>query len=391
MGMCQMPDTGIYAGCGKTGVKWRKMMEIPYLNLQRIHQPLKEQFDDVYNEIMRKEWFIQGEFNRKFEQDYAEYCGTRHCIGVGNGLDAIRIILMALEIGAGDEVIVPANTFIATALAVSYTGATPIFVDADAETYLINYDLVEKAITNRTKAIIGVHLYGRVVDFNKLVKWKQQYGIALIEDAAQAHGGEMHGKRVGALGDAAAFSFYPGKNLGALGDGGAITTNSDVIARKVRAIANYGSFEKYNHQFKGCNSRLDELQAGFLLKKLSHLDRWNEERRNIAKCYQNKVNNPRLRLPGWNGGRNHVFHIYPVMCDNQEAFSNYMRARGIGINIHYPIPICEQGAYREYIELSSKYPITQEICAHEVSIPLYPGLLQDEIEYIIECMNEYQG
>ena len=365
------------------------MKAISYLNLNCIHEPLQNELSQVYSNIVNKQWFIQGEYVKKFEETFATYCGVQHCIGVGNGLDAIRLILMGLGIGEGDEVIVPANTFIATVLAITYVGATPVLVDADKETYNIDISQIEQKITSRTKAIIGVHLYGNVVDFSQLYNLKEKHHIWLIEDAAQAHGGFLGDKRVGALGDAAAFSFYPGKNLGALGDAGAVTTDNKELADKIRAIANYGSKQKYEHIYKGCNSRLDELQAGFLYVKLKHLDDWNEERRRIARKYNNEIHNAKLRLPKWDGGLGHVFHIYPVLSDDQKRLEQYLGDKGIKTNIHYPTPICRQGAYAELENQAELYPVTNDICYHEVSIPLYPGLTVEEQDYIVDCLNCY--
>lgn len=366
-------------------------MKIPYLNLKSIHEPLQKEFDQVYSNVMDSQWFIHGKYCREFEKDYADYCGAKHCIGVGNGLDAIRIILQAMEIGMGDEVIVPANTFIATVLAVTYVGATPVFVDADPKTLNIDIDKVEEKITQRTKAIIIVHLYGHVVDVARLEGLKERYQLKIVEDAAQAHGGELANKKVGTLGDAAAFSFYPGKNLGALGDGGAVVTDDRKLAGQVRAIASYGSIEKYVHIYKGCNSRLDELQAGFLKAKLPYLDDWNEQRRTIARKYNSEIRNKGLRLPKWEGSRDHVFHIYPILCQDREKLVCYLKEKGIGSNVHYPIPIYMQNAYKEYLKDADSYPVTNRICSQEISIPLYPGLKEEEQDYIVDCLNRYQG
>ncbi len=365
------------------------MEKIPYLNLKHIHAPIQEELDAVYRDIMERQWFIQGEYDLRFEQEYASYCGARYCIGAGNGLDAIRLILLGIGVGEGDEVIVPAHTFIATALAVTYVGATPVFVDVDRETCNIDIDKIEEKITGKTKAVIGVHLYGRAVDFERLQYFKEKYGLYLIEDAAQAHGSVLEDKKVGNLGDAAAFSFYPGKNLGAMGDAGAVTTNDEDLAEKIRAIANYGSLQKYQHVYKGCNSRLDEMQAGFLSVKLKYLDRWNDERRKIAKRYQEGITNKKIKLPVWDGGNGHVFHVYPVFCDDRQGLSGYLAERNIQTNIHYPTPICRQGAYQEFNGQADKYPVANDICAHELSIPLYPGLTEEEQEYIVECLNRY--
>lgn len=365
-------------------------MMIPYLDLGRIHEPIRKELDQIYQSVMDKQWFIQGSYCKQFEDEFANYCGVKHCIGVGNGLDAIRLILQAAGIGEGDEVLVPANTFIATVLAITYVGATPVFVDADPETYNIDFSLIEKKITARTKAVIIVHLYGQAADIEKLAELKAKYSLMMIEDAAQAHGGIIRGKRVGALGDAAAFSFYPGKNLGALGDGGAVVTNDDKLAERVKAIANYGSKEKYVHLYKGCNSRLDELQAGFLSVKLPYLDSWNEERRVIANRYNKEIINKKLILPEWSGEKDHVFHIYPVLCENRDRLTAYLGEKEIATNIHYPTPIYEQEAYREFKAERDYYPVTSKICREEVSIPLYPGLKKEEQDYIITCLNEYE-
>lgn len=367
------------------------MYNIMYLDLKRLHMPIGQELNRVYGDIINRQWYIQGEYNKKFENDFASYCGSTNCIGVGNGFDAIRLILQGLNIGEGDEVIVPANTFIATILAITYVGAKPVLIDADKDTYNIDLTKVEEKITEKTKAIIVVHLYGHVVDVDRLAELKEKYKIKIIEDAAQAHGGELRGRKVGTLGDAAAFSFYPGKNLGALGDAGAIVTADDLLADKIRAIANYGSKKKYVHLYKGCNSRMDELQAGFLSVKLKHLDKWNDERRNIAYRYNTEIRNELLRIPMWDGSKNHVFHIYPILCENREELKIFLKEKGIETNVHYPIPIYRQEAYSEFKIEESQYPVTEMICNQEISIPLYPGLTKKEQDYIIRCLNEFRG
>ena len=364
-------------------------MKIPYLDLGRMHEPIREELDRVYHDVMSRQWFVQGTYCEQFEKEFSDYCGVSHCIGVGNGLDAIRLILQGMDIGTGDEVIVPAHTFIATVLAVTYVGATPVFVDADESTYNIDLSKIEEKITSRTKAIIAVHLYGHVVDMNPLWDLRKKYGIRLIEDAAQGHGGMFRDRKVGALGDAAAFSFYPGKNLGALGDGGAVVTDDDVLAERIRALSNYGSLHKYVHLYKGCNSRLDEIQAAFLHVKLPYLEVWNNERRKIAARYSGEIRNEKLKLPAWNYGKDHVFHIYPVLCEAREDLTAYLEQHGIAVNIHYPTPICRQQAYMEMKKEADKYPVTERICANEVSIPLYPGLSEEEQDYIIQILNDF--
>lgn len=366
------------------------MIPIQYLNLKRLHHNIQNELDMAYKEVQENQWFISGNADARFESEFARYCGTKACVGVGNGLDAIRLILIAYGIGAGDEVIVPANTFIATALAVTYVGARPVFVDADMETYNIDPSKIEEKITNKTKAIIVVHLYGRAVNVESIKELAGKYSLKLIEDAAQGHGAEINGRKTGSLGDAAAFSFYPGKNLGALGDAGAVTTNDLELADKIRALANYGSYEKYHHVHKGCNSRLDELQAAFLSVKLKYLEEWNSERRNIAEKYADEMRNEKVILPVIPSDRkSHVFHIYPVLVLNRENFIQFLRERGIMTNVHYPIPIMEQKAYEESGEQASRYPVTQKICAQEVSLPLYPGMTEDEIEWVIKCVNQF--
>lgn len=366
-------------------------MNIPYLDLQRIHKPIRQELEEAYHSVTDNEWYIQGEYCNRFERAFAEYCGVQECIGVGNGLDALRLILLGLGIGAGDEVIVPANTFIATILAVSYVGATPVLVDADQGNYLINPDLIEGYITSKTKAIIAVHLYGRLCDMNTICSIADKHHLYVIEDAAQAHGACCDGKKAGSFGVAAGFSFYPGKNLGALGDAGAITTNDLELAKKIRALGNYGAFERYNHIYQGCNSRLDEMQAAFLLKKLVYLDQWNEERRRIAAEYFQRIDNERITLPKADieNSKGNVYHIFPVLCESRDDLQEYLKQKEIGTNIHYPIPIPCQGAYRGQNWDMTQYPVTERICGEELSLPLYSGMSDEEVEYVINSLNSY--
>jgi len=367
-------------------------MFVPYQDFKKIHSEIRKELDDAYQEVMNSNWFIKGEFCEKFEDQFAKYCGVKHCIGVGNGLDAIRIILQALEIGPGDEVIVPANTFIATVLAVTYVGAIPILVDADPITLNIDIRKIEGRISSKTKAIIAVHLYGRIVDMNSVLKLAQEYKLFVIEDAAQGHGAEYEGKRAGSFGIASAFSFYPGKNLGALGDAGAIVTNDDELNIKIRAIGNYGSIEKYNHIYKGCNSRLDELQAAFLSVKLKYLDQWNDERKEIAYMYIENIHNNKIYLPKIDKDDlvGNVFHIFPIFSKHRDKLQTYLMNRQVSTNIHYPIPIQKQCAYKDDFCLNEKQnPVTFMICQEELSIPLYPGMNREQIEYVVQCINEF--
>ncbi len=365
-------------------------MNIPYLDLKRVNFNVQNKIDEVYQKIMETQWFIRGEYCKEFEQEFAAYCGAKYCVGVGNGLDAIRLILQGMGIGQGDEVIVSAHTFIATILAITYTGATPVLIDADMRTYNIALDKIEKKITSKTRAIIVVHLYGQAVNTKPLYELKNKYQIKIIEDAAQAHGARINGKMTGALGDAAAFSFYPGKNLGAMGDAGAVVTDDRFLADRVRALANYGSYKKYEHMYQGCNSRLDDLQAGFLSVKLPHLEEWNEERREMARGYQQGIRNDRITLPQWDNSDNHVFHVYPILCETRNELAAYLKNRGIETNVHYPTPVFRQRAYKELRKNEKDYPVTSRLCSQEISLPLYPGLTPDEQKYIIRCLNEYK-
>ena len=367
-------------------------MIVPYLDFEKMHSNLRDEFDKAYHQVMDSNWFIKGYHCETFEKQFAEYCGLKHCIGVGNGLDAIRIILQALEIGPGDEVIVPANTFIATVLAVTYVGATPVLVDADPSTLNIDIRKIESNISSKTKAIIAVHLYGRIVDMDAVLKLAQKHDLFVIEDAAQGHGAKCGGKCAGSFGIASAFSFYPGKNLGALGDAGAIVTNDDQLDRKMRAIGNYGSIEKYNHIYKGCNSRLDELQAAFLSVKLNYLDQWNDERKEIARIYVDSIHNDKIYLPEIDKDdlEGNVFHVFPIFSKTRDELLSYLTKKEISTNIHYPTPIQNQPAYKGELNVTMEQnPVTQRICQEELSIPLYPGMSKEQIEYVIQSINEY--
>lgn len=362
-------------------------MKIQYLRLENIHNKIKSELCTKFENVLEHEWFIQGTECENFEKEFAAYCGAKYCIGVGNGMDAIRLILLANNIGEGDEVLIPSNTFIATALAVSYTGATPVFIEPDMETLNMNPELIEEKITKRTKAIIAVHLYGRVADMDRICEIAKCHGLKVFEDAAQAHGAVHNGKRTGSLADAAAFSFYPGKNLGALGDAGAVVTDNKEIADKVRSLGNYGSSVKYQHDYKGANSRLDELQAAFLRVKLPYLNTWNQIRKEIAEKYYSSIKNPLITLPTWT--EENVYHIFPVFCERRDMLKKYLNERGIYTNIHYPIPLHLQGAYHDMNGKKGDYAVAEYISETELSIPLYPGLEKEEIDYIVKTINEF--
>ena len=346
-------------------------MKVPFATFKPIEReldvPLREAFDRVFS----SSWYIKGAEVESFEKSFAEFCGVNHCVGVGNGLDAIILALKALDIGEGDEVIVPSNTYIATVLAVTYVGATPILVEPDINTYNIDPELIESAITERTKAIIAVHLYGQPCEMDKIKKIADEHGLYLLEDCAQAHGATFDNKRIGSFGDVACFSFYPGKNLGALGDAGAIVTNDEGIAEKINALGNYGSDYKYHHIYKGNNSRLDELQAAFLSAKLGQLDRMNEERRRLADRYSNGITNPDIILPQVHSLCKPVWHVYAVRTNRRDELESYLNEKGIGTNKHYPIPIHLQKCYEDMGIGCGMLPIAEEISKTELSIPMY--------------------
>ena len=359
--------------------------EIPYTDLSTIHDPLRPELDAAWKRVMDREWFIGGQEDEAFEQAFARYCGVRYCIGVGNGLDALRLILTAAGIGAGDEVLVPANTFIASALAISYAGARPVLVDPDPETALITPAEAAKHITGKTKAVMVVHLYGRVADMEGFSDLCRDRNLLLLEDAAQAHGATRNGRKAGSFGNAAGFSFYPGKNLGALGDAGAVVTNDPALAEKVRMLSNYGSSRKYHHDLPGVNSRLDELQAALLSVKLPHLDAWTAERRRIASLYEHGIHNQKIRLllpdPG-NG-----YHIFPIFTLDRNTIRERLEEAGIHCLIHYPVPIHLQKAYSDLGYKPGDFPAAEALAESELSLPLYPGMTQEQTAYVTDTLN----
>lgn len=361
---------------------------IPYLDLKKIHEPIMREIHQSIQSVVDNSWYILGQELEAFEEAYADYCGVQYCVGVGNGLDALHIILSAYGIGKGDEVIVPAHTFVATALAVSYSGATPILVDVCLDTYNINPDLIEEKITKRTKAIIAVHLYGRLANMDSINRIAKKYNLIVIEDAAQAHNAQKNNIKAGAFGDAAGFSFYPGKNLGAFGDAGAITTNDERIFKKAKALRNYGSDIKYHHLYQGFNSRMDEIQAAVLHVKLKYLEEWNLERRKIAEYYQRNINNDKIKLPS-STDKDNVWHIFPVLCEDRDGLQAYLRKQDIMSQIHYPIPVHLQDAYCELGYKKGAFPVAEQIACKELSLPLWCGMRQNEIEEVVSVVNAF--
>ncbi len=360
---------------------------IKFLDLEKVNNRFRTDIDARIKQILDKGWYLQGEENEKFSKNFADYCGTKYSVGVANGLDAINLIIRAFGFGEGDEIIVPSNTYIATILAISENGCTPVLVEPNINTYNIDPDLIEAKITDKTKAIIVVHLYGQVVQMEKIWALAKKYNLKVIEDSAQAHGAIYQGKRVGNLSDASAFSFYPGKNLGCMGDGGAVTTNDETIFKKVKAIANYGSDRKYHHIYKGINSRLDEIQAAVLDVKLAHLDSDNARRKEISKYYRENITNSRIILPKVYDEKAHVWHIFAVRTDNRDALQKHLEANDIQTNIHYPTPPHKQGAYKEWEHLS--FPISEGIHKTILSLPISPVMTDEEVKKVVEVVNAY--
>lgn len=364
-------------------------MKVPFVSFLPMERELDKELRAAFDRVFDRSWYIEGAEDEAFEKAFADYCGTKYCVGVGNGLDALVMALKALGVGTGDEVIVPANTFIATALAVTYTGATPVFVDPKLETFNIDPAKIEAAITEKTKAIIPVHLYGQACDMDAIMPIAKKHGLKVIEDCAQAHGATYKGQKIGTFGDAAGFSFYPGKNLGALGDAGAVITNDEVLAKKIRALGNYGSDYKYHHIYKGNNSRLDELQAAFLSAKLPILEKMNIERRRIADRYLSEIRNPKVALPVVEADMVPVWHVFGVRCAERDALERYLNDAGIGTNKHYPIPVHLQECYKDMGCGEGDFPIAEEISRTELSLPMYYGMTDEEIGYVIDCVNRF--
>ncbi|HOX31143.1 MAG TPA: DegT/DnrJ/EryC1/StrS family aminotransferase [Spirochaetales bacterium] len=367
------------------------MSDVPFLSLRDVNARHRAELVAAFEETLDAGWFIKGERCAAFEREFAAFCGAGSCLGVANGLDALRLILRAYKETRGwddfDEVVLPANTFIATILAVTDNRLKPVLVEPDLSTFLIDPEAARAAVGPRTRAILPVHLYGQVADMEPLARLGRERGLVVIEDSAQAHGALYRGRRAGSLGDAAGFSFYPGKNLGALGDGGAIVTSDPKLDSCARMMANNGSVEKYVHEIKGVNSRLDELQAAFLSVKLRTLDADNERRRAISRRYREGIRSPLVALPRCDDEERHVWHIFAIRSPEREALKAHLQERGIHTMIHYPIPPHLQGAYRELS--SSSLPVTERIHREELSLPMSPTMDDAEVEMVIEAINSY--
>ena len=365
-------------------------MNLPFLNLKAITNSFEPELSAKVQQVVTSGWYLNGAQNQAFEKEFAAFIGTRYCIGVGNGLDALTLILTALKDinhwDDNDEIIVPAFTFIATAEAISRTGLQPVFCDVQ-EDFLIDTTKIPALITSKTKALLPVHLYGKVCNMTEIKKIAAQYQLKIFEDAAQAHGAQLAGKRAGNLGNAAGFSFYPGKNLGALGDGGAVTTNDPELAHYVRKLANYGAEKKYHHEVLGCNSRLDEMQAAVLRVKLPRLDEDNQRRQAIARIYSEGIQNRLIQIPYHGDTDSSVFHIYPVCTASRENLQQYLHDAGIETLIHYPVAVHQQAAYQQYHNTSC--PVAERIAREELSLPMSPLMTPEEAHFIVEKLNLY--
>lgn len=364
-------------------------MAIPLVDLQVQYRALSEEINRAVQAVMERGDFILGSEVSAFEEEFAAYCGARYAVGLANGTDALHLCLRACGIGRGDEVITAANSFIASASAISFTGATPVFADVDPRTCTIAPRAIEAAITPRTRAIVPVHLYGHPADMDPILAIARRHGLIVVEDACQAHGAEYKGRRVGSLGDAAAFSFYPGKNLGAYGDGGAATTNDPDVAERLRMLRNYGQRVKYQHDFLAFNSRLDTLQAAILRVKLRYLDAWNERRRQAAALYTARLAPQGVSTPCVSPDVQHVFHLYVIRWRERDALLHALNRQGIGAGIHYPVPIPQQKAYCGLGYQPGDFPVTEALCREVLSLPIFPEITPEQIEAVCAAVTAF--
>lgn len=365
-------------------------MKIPFVDLTRQHLPILDSLTESFKRAIKDSSFIMGEGVSSFEDAFASFCGANHCVGVGNGTDALFIILKVLGVGVGDEVITAPNSFIATTEAITATGARPVFVDVDPDSFNIDTAKIEAALTDKTKAIIPVHLYGQPADMKPIMDIAERHGLKVVEDAAQAHGAEYDGKMTGSLGHAAAFSFYPGKNLGCLGDGGAVVTNDSALAEKVAMLRNHGRKEKYLHDVEGVNSRLDTIQAIFLNKKLKYLNGWNEQRRAAASLYGDMLAHiDGIKLPVQYDKLRHVHHLYVIRAERRDDLAAYLKEMGISTGIHYPVPLHLQPAYGWMEHKRGAFPVTEGMASDILSLPLFPGIKEEEQAYVAEKIREF--
>lgn len=364
-------------------------MKVPFADLRALHAPIRGQLREVFEQVLDNNSFILGPQVQKFEEAFAGYIGADHCIGVSNGTVALQMALLALDIGPGDEVIVPVNTFIATAEAVSAVGARPVFVDVDPLYYNMTARAAEQAITSKTKAMIPVHLYGQTADMDPLLELAHRRGLFLIEDAAQAHGAEYKGRRAGSMGTLSCFSFYPGKNLGALGEGGAIVCNDSTYAQRLRMLRDHGSVKKYEHVFAGYNYRLEGMQGGFLAVKLPHLDRGNEDRRGAAVMYNQFLAASRIVTPAVMPTAKHIYHLYVVQTDDRDGLKQYLAEQGIETGLHYPVPLHLQEAYSHLGYKPGDFPVAEALASRILSLPMFPTITREQIEHVCSAIMEF--
>ena len=362
--------------------------KLPFVDLKAQHASIADEVEAAVQNVMADADFILGDDVAAFEEEFARYCEAEHCVGLDSGMSALELGMRAMGIGPGDEVITPAGSFIASSSAISFTGATPVWVDVDARTYNIDPELIEAAITKRTKAIMVVHLYGQPADMDPILAIAAKHGLPVIEDACQSHGARYKGRRTGSMGTFAAFSFYPSKNLGAYGDAGALTTSDAELADKVRMMRNYGQRAKYDHVYLAWNRRLDTLQAAVLRVKLRHLDGWNHARRTVASIYRELLSETTAELPFMAAGVEHVFHLYVIQVDDRQAVQDDLTARGISTGIHYPVPIHLQEAYRERGMTPGSFPITEAAAKRVLSLPMYPEMTEHAVRRVSNALGE---
>lgn len=363
-------------------------MKVNFAELVRQYKKYQDEYETAVLKVLRSGWYIMGKELESFEKAYAEFQQSKYCVGVGNGLDALRLALTALGIGKGDEVIVQTNTFIATALAITENGAKPVFVDAD-KYFGIDAKSIERAITKKTKAIMVVHLYGQPCDMDAIMKIAKEHNLFVVEDCAQCHGATYKGKKCGTFGDVACFSFYPMKPIGAFGDSGAVVTNNEKVYEKLCMLRNYGSKIKYKHEIIGINSRMDEIQATITSINLKHANENNEERISIAKKYTEGINNPKITIPEIRPNTTHVYHVFPIFCEERDRLKAYLEENGIIAQIHYPINCHLAGCYSEYGYKKGDFIISERYADTELSLPIYVGLTNEEIDYIIDVINKF--
>ena len=377
---------------GGTARSAKAQMKVPFLDLKAHHAPIIDEFDGAIREVIESSAFAGGPFVERFEEEFAAYCGSKHAVGVGNGTDALWLALLALGIGEGDEVITVPNTFIATAEAITYCKARPVFVDVDEDTFTMNPAELAKSLTEKTKAIIPVHLFGQPADMDPILEFAHMHGLFVIEDAAQAHGAEYKGRKAGTMGGAGCFSFYPGKNLGAFGEAGAVVTNDTDLAEKIRVLRDHGQSRKYHHTLIGWNCRMDGIQAAVLSVKLRHLEQANLLRRQRASLYNealagiDDVATPVEADYAW-----HVYHIYAVRVQERDELRRFLEAKGIGCGVHYPIPIHLQEAWRNFGYSEGAFPIAENLAKEFLSLPMFPELTEEQIEYVAHCVSETVG